>query len=236
MKKLFFAFVAILLFSCNNGTDKDKEAVKDSAVTETAQPAEVTPAFTPFMVVIAQQKVKDFARAEAEYFNRDSIRNTFGITHYIIGRDKKDSNQVFVVDKIESVDKAKAFYALPGAKLAMQKAGVTNLPGLTYAQFVHGNTSPVQYLDGVAISHHVKDFANWLQAFEKEGDSLRRANGLIERGIARNFYDSNTVSILFEVSDVDKAKARLSSPDLKKVMTDAGVDSPPTIRWFTLIK
>ena len=36
--------------------------------------------------------------------------------------------------------------------------------------------------------------------------------------------------------DIAKAKARASSPELKKIMTDAGVDSPPTVRWYKLIK
>jgi hypothetical protein len=118
----------------------------------------------------------------------------------------------------------------------MKKAGVSTPPAFTYAEFIRGNDSPIQFMDGLAVSHHVKDFGVWLKAYDAEGDSARRANGLIERGIARNLYDSNTVSILFEVSDMAKAKARMASPDLKKVMTDAGVDSPPTFRWYTLIK
>ncbi len=109
-------------------------------------------------------------------------------------------------------------------------------PGFTFAEFVTGNDSPVQFLDGMAITHHVKDFGVWKKAFDAEGDSARMTYGLISRGIARNLEDSNTVSIFFEVSDVAKAKARSSSPELKKIMTDAGVDSPPTVRWYKLIK
>ena len=93
-------------------------------------PAEVKPAFIPFKVVIVQNKVKNFGKAENEYFNRDFLRNAYGISHYVIGRDLKDSNTVFVVDKIEDMDKAKSFYALPGAKTAMMKAGVTAFPDL----------------------------------------------------------------------------------------------------------
>ncbi len=93
----------------------------------------------------------------------------------------------------------------------------------------------MQFLDGVAVSHRVKDFDIWFKAYEADSTG-RSSNGLIERGIARNLQDSNTVSILFEVSDMAKAKARISSPELKKVMTDAGVEGPPTIRWYKLIK
>jgi hypothetical protein len=235
MKKLPLVLIVALLFACNNGPAKEEQKTDTTAAVAPA-PAEVKPVFTPFKVVIVQHKVKNFGKAEAEYFSRDSLRNTYGITHYVIGRDAKDTNTVFVVDKIQDVEKAKAFYALTGAKEIMKKAGVMSPPGFTFAEFVTGNDNPVQYLDGLSISHHVKDFGVWMKAFNAEGDSVRRANGLITRGIARNLYDSNTISILFEVSDLAKAKARASSPELKKIMTDAGVDSPPTTRWYKLIK
>ena len=239
MKRFFFLPVismSVLLLSCGNGSNEKETQNTDTAVAVAPAPAEVKPAFTPFKVVVVQHKVKDFAKSEEIYFNRDSLRNSFGITHYVIGRDAKDSNVVFVVDKITDVDKAKAFYALPATKDAMKKAGVTTLPGLTYGEFERTNDAPIQFMDGLAVTHHVKDYGVWLKAYEAEGDATRRDNGLIERGIARNLYDSNTVSIFFEVSDMTKAKARTASPELKKIMTDAGVDSPPTFRWYKLIK
>lgn len=235
MKKLPLVLIVSLFFACNNGPAKEEQKTDTTAAVAPA-PAEVKPAFVPFKVVVVQHKVKNFATAETMYFNRDSLRNAYGITHYVIGRDVKDSNTVFVMDKIEDMEKAKAFYALPGAKDIMKKAGVMSPPGFTFAEFVTGNDNPVQFLDGLSVSHHVKDFDAWKKVFDAEGDSVRRANGLITRGIARNLQDSNSISILFEVSDMAKAKARTASPELKKIMTDAGVDSPPTIRWFKLIK
>jgi quinol monooxygenase YgiN len=235
MKKLPLVLIVSLFFACNNGPAKEEQKADTTAEVAPA-PAEVKPAFVPFKIVVVQHKVKNFANAETMYFNRDSLRNAYGITHYVIGRDVKDSNTVFVMDKIEDIEKAKAFYALPGAKEVMKKAGVMSPPGFTFAEFVTGNDTPVQFLDGLAVSHHVKDFDAWKKVFDAEGDSVRRANGLITRGIARNLQDSNSISVLFEVSDLAKAKARTASPELKKIMTDAGVDSPPTIRWFKLIK
>lgn len=234
MKKSPLVLIVSLLFACNNGPAKEEQKA-DTTAAVTPAPAEVKPAFVPFKVVVVQHKVKNFANAEAMYFNRDSLRNAYGITHYVIGRDAKDTNTVFVVDKIEDVEKAKAFYALPGAKEVMKKAGVMSPPGFTFAEFVAGTDNPVQFLDGLAISHHVKDYDAWKKFFDA-GDSVRRANGLITRGIARNLQDTNTVSIFFEVSDLAKAKARTESPELKKKLEEAGVDSPPTNRWFKLIK
>jgi hypothetical protein len=237
MKRLPVILIVALLFSCNNGPAKEDTQKVDTAVAiAPPPPADVKPPFIPFKVVVVQHRVKNFDKAEAGYFNRDSLRKTYGISHYVIGRDLKDSNVVFVVDKIEDVEKAKAFYALPAAKEAMKMAGVGSLPGFTYAEFIRSNDSPVQFMDGLAVTHHVKDFNIWLKAYDGQGDSIRRANGLIERGIARNLYDSNTISVFFEISDMSKAKARMAAPELKKLMTDAGVDSPPTFRWFRMIK
>src|SRR5664279_1641789 len=95
--------MAILLLSCGSEPAKKETKSADSAVAAAPAPAEVKPPFIPFKVVIVQHKVKNFDKSEAEYFNRDSLRNTYGITHYVIGRDIKDSNTVFVVDKIEAV-------------------------------------------------------------------------------------------------------------------------------------
>jgi hypothetical protein len=228
--------IAVLLSSCNSEPAKEETKSADTAAAAPAPVAEVKPAFSPFKVVILQQKVKNFAKSEAEYFNRDSLRNTYGISHYVIGRDLRDSNTVFVVDKIQDEEKAKSFYALPGAKALMKKAGVSTPPAFTYAEFVRVNDSPLQFTDGLAVSHHVKNYDAWLKAYDADGAAGKSAQGLIERGITRNLYDSNTVSVLFEVSDMAKAKATMASADLKKKMTDAGVDSPPTVRWFKLIK
>ena len=65
--------------------------------------------------------------------------------------------------------------------------------------------------------------------------AVRAEHGLIERGIARDFYDPNMIYVMFEISDMEKAKARVASPELKKIMADAGVDTPPTIRWFKVV-
>lgn len=239
MKQLFKLIVIstpILFFSCNSEPAKDDTKAADTTETVATPPVEAKPVFTPFKVVIVQHKVKNFEKAETVYFNRDSLRNTYGITHYVIGRDLKDSNNVFVIDKIEDVEKAKTFYALPGAKDVMMKAGVSRPSAFTYAEFVRINDMPLQFTNGLAVSHHVKDFDAWLKVYDGEGAAGRSVHGLIERGIARNLYDSNTVSVLFEISDMEKAKARMASPELKKMMTDAGVDTPPTIRWYRLIK
>jgi len=227
---------AILFLSCNNQAATEETKTADTTATTAAAPAVAKPEFVPFKVVVIQHKVKNFEKAESGYFKSDSIRKVYGMTNIVLGRDSKDSNTVFVMDKIEDVDKAKAFFNLPAVVDAMKRSGVSRAPGYTYAEMVRGTDAPITSGMHLSVSHHVKDYNTWLKAFDAEGASTRSANGLVDQGIARNLYDSNTVSVLFAVTDIEKAKARVKSPELKKIMTDAGVDGTPAIRWYNQVK
>jgi hypothetical protein len=143
---------------------------------------------------------------------------------------------VFVMDKIEDVDKAKSYFSQPNIKEAMKKAGVSSAPGYSYGEVVRSEDSPSAFALHIAVTHHVKDFDAWLKVYDAEGVTTRAANGMVDRGMIRNLYDSNTVSLIFAVSDSAKARARVTSPELKKIMTDAGVDGTPTVRWFRTVK
>ena len=230
--------MGLFFFSCNNEPAKEEAKTPDSTATTTTTtpPADAKPAFTPFKVVAIQHKVKNFEKAVAGYFSRDSLLKSYGITHYVFARDLKDTNQVFAIDKIEDVEKTKEFFNNPKVKDVMAKAGVSRPPGYSYGEVVRNEESPRKYAEGMSVAHHVKDYDAWLKAFDAEGAAARAANGVIERAILRDFYDPNTVYVIFEVSDMAKAKARMSSPELKKIMADAGVDSPPTIRWYKVVQ
>jgi hypothetical protein len=118
----------------------------------------------------------------------------------------------------------------------MKNAGVSKPPAYSYAEMVRYDDSPRKYPEGLLVSHHVKDYDAWLKLFERsEGKEIRAEHGLIDRGIARDFYDPNMIYVMFEISDMAKAKARMASPELKKIMADSGVDTPPTMRWFKVV-
>ncbi|KIC96011.1 hypothetical protein [Flavihumibacter solisilvae] len=223
----------LFLFSCGNQAPKEEEtktadtATISPVATETAEPT-----FTPFKAVVIQHKIKNFDKSREGYFNRDTIRREYGISHFVMGRLETDSNMVFVMDKVEDVEKSKEFFKQDKVKDLMKKAGVSSPPGYSYVEVVRMRDAPSQYTQGLSIAHHVKDYAAWLKAYDAEGEATRASHGLIDRGIARDLNDSNMVYVIFVVSDPEKAKARVKSPELKKIMEDAGVDSPPTIRWF----
>ena len=92
-------------------------------------PVITKPQFIPFKVVVIQHKVKNFEKAEAGYFKSDSLRKIYGITHYVLGRDLIDPNTVFVVDKIEDVERARAYFKFPAVVASMKNSGVSQTTG-----------------------------------------------------------------------------------------------------------
>lgn len=239
MKRLSFLSLlstCVLLFSCGNGSSSEEQKTTDTTATAATAPVEEKPAFTPFKVAYIQHRVKNFDKWVGGYNSNDSIRKAYGLTSYILGRDLKDSNLVYIVNKMDDFTKAQAFADLPALKEAMKKAGVSGPPAFSYAEVIRNDESPIETNDRLGVAHHVKDFNAWLKVYDSEGPSTRTANGLADRMIARSLVDSNMVYITFAVTDMTKAKARLTSPELKKIMTDAGVDSPPTTRWYRIVK
>lgn len=236
LSSLFAISVALFLLSCNGGNEKTEAPAADTTAAVTPAPAPEKPAFTPYKIFMVQHKVKNFDKWEAAYMSHDSVRRAYGITHGVIGRDLKDTNQVYVIDKFDDYEKAQTFAKLPALKDAMTKAGVIDRPGFSYAEIIREDDSPVETSYRLGVAHHVKDFAAWLKAFDTEGGASRAANGLVDRTLSRSLVDSNMIYITFAVTDTAKARARIKSPDLKKIMTDAGVDSPPTTRWYRIVQ
>ena len=226
MKKLLsilFAFSIIFFFSCKNGEEKNTN--------ETTQ----TMAAASFKLMMIKHPVADFEKWKPVYLAHDSMRKAFGINSFALGRVMEDPNQLILIEKISDLQKAKDFTTLPDLKDAMANAGVTGSPVFEFADAVRSDDSKIDIKERVLIKHRVKDFDAWLKVFDSEGMKTRSENGIIDRGLARGSEDPNTVYIVFAISDMMKAKARMNSEDLKAIMTNAGVEGPPEITFYTLV-
>jgi hypothetical protein len=82
------------------------------------------------------------------------------------------------------------------------------------------------------IRHTVQDFAKWKPAYDAHRPA-RQAAGLKDLHLWRNVDNQDEVFLLFEVSDMAKAKAFAASPDLKQTMTAAGVIGPPDMVFLS---
>jgi hypothetical protein len=227
MKKisLLIAAGAMLLFaSCKQKAQDAAESAAPEASTTAAAPA--GPA-VPFNLAMIRHTVKDFAAWNTVYQSADSVRMASSMSKLGVARGVPDSNTVYVFETFTDLDKAKAFAASPGLQEAMKKGGVTGTPQVNYLNVIRNDESPISTKDRILVMHKVKDFNVWLKAYDAEGKDTRASFGMVDRGLARGLVDSNMVYIEFAVTDPVKAKARGASPELKKIMTDAGVIGIP---------
>lgn len=79
----------------------------------------------------------------------------------------------------------------------------------------------------ILIKHDVKSFENW-KPFYDEHEGVRRKAGLKELYLLRGADNPNEVVLLFEASDLAKAKEFINSAELKIIMEKAGVIGEPT--------
>jgi hypothetical protein len=86
----------------------------------------------------------------------------------------------------------------------------------------------------ITVTHKVADFAKWKIAYDGH-DSARLANGIHSYVIGRGIQDPNMVLIALKPDDMEKAKAFVKDPSLKKAMQKGGVIGAPTISFVTTV-
>lgn len=209
------AFVILLLAAC---TSKEKTTI---------------PASTD-KVAIIQHPVADYDRWRPIFDADDSARKSYGITTIGVGRTIDNPNDVIMYFRIEDTAKANACMSRPDLKPLMDSAGVTGAPTIEYVNSIRNDTSKTDITDRILVKHKVKDFDAWLKVYDDEGMDKRKTFGLVDRALARGMDDPNTVYIVFAVSDWDKANARMQSEEIKKLMTDAGVEGPPAFTKYKI--
>ena len=85
------------------------------------------------------------------------------------------------------------------------------------------------------LSHTVEDVDTWKVGFD--GDEPNRvAAGMLGHHLNRAEDDPNRITMFLALSDLDKAKAFASSPDLADTMKRFGVISPPETIWLQPIR
>lgn len=220
---LIMAGVLFLMSSCKQAAVQEPEA--DPLAGQ-----------TPFTAGLIQHTVADYATWKAAYLAHDSVRTAYGLSEIAVGRGMEDANAVMVFSRIADLQKAKEFIAMPELKTAMDSAGVTSMPVFTFMNIIRNDTTESTTNDRVMVSHKVKDFDTWFKVYTDEGRTARAGYGLVERGMARDLEDPNLVYIVFALTDMEKAKARIASEELKTMMTEAGVEGPPNIVFYTLDK
>ena len=82
---------------------------------------------------------------------------------------------------------------------------------------------------GLLLIHHkVADYAKWMAAFESH-KSMQEAAGLTNPHIYQSVSNPNEITVTLDMADAEKAKAFVTSKDLKETMKKAGVKGKPEI-------
>ena len=234
----FFAILLItagtfLLGSCNSGKDKKTEDAMTDTTTITAPDVTATAPSGPTSVMLVRHKVANYAKWKPGYEAHDSMRVANGLHNYVIGRGVEDSNTILVALLMDDVDKAKAFAASPDLKAKMKEVGVTGTPVIDFLHSVMNDTTALQATVRLMVRSKVKDWDAWKKSFD--GHLQKRIDaGLTDRVISHTVGDNHNVTLVFEVADMEKAKAFLNSQDLKDKMKEAGVEGQPDIFFYKI--
>lgn len=81
------------------------------------------------------------------------------------------------------------------------------------------------------VRHKVKEFQDWKRVFDAHKEAQRQAGLRIER-VMRNLYEPNEVFLLFEVTDLGKARGFVFSPQVPEAQADSGVVDKPDIYFL----
>ena len=87
----------------------------------------------------------------------------------------------------------------------------------------------------VLISYKVADFDAWKATFDSL-EHRRVENGFLGHHINRAQEDPNNLTLFFAVANTDKAKAFVSSDEIKESMKKAGAISAPEFTWVTPVR
>lgn len=83
----------------------------------------------------------------------------------------------------------------------------------------------------VLVRAKVADYEKWKPIFDAHSGT-RKAKGSKGGQLFRNADDENETIILFEWSDLEKARQFVQSPDLREAMQRSGVVDQPTILFL----
>ena len=235
---LFCAAILFFLTSCGGDESKEKTNTDTTAVenTNAVVTAPNTIITTPENMMAVMHKVTDFDKFQAAYDEHDSMRLAYGLHNYVIARGVDDPNMVMVVVKADDIAKAKEFAKSPSLKSAMQKAGVTGAPSISFSISTWQDTAMLP--PGTIRSRTtfmVKDWDAWVKNF-MENKQERLDNGITDRVIGHDADDNKKVSLVTAVTDTAKAFAYYKSDALKKRREASGVIGEPKRFLFQIVK
>jgi hypothetical protein len=82
------------------------------------------------------------------------------------------------------------------------------------------------------VRHKVAGFERWKAVFDGHAEA-QRAAGITVMHVMRNLEDPGEVFLLFDVADVERARAFVFSPQVPGAQQESGVLDTPDIYFLT---
>jgi heme-degrading monooxygenase HmoA len=86
------------------------------------------------MIILVQHHVRDYDAWKRVFDEHRSIREKYGADGHVVLRSADDGNAVTTLNHFPSRERAEAFAKDPSLKEAMEKAGVDNVPTVTFLE------------------------------------------------------------------------------------------------------
>lgn len=81
------------------------------------------------------------------------------------------------------------------------------------------------------VRHKVTDFDSWKSVFSSHERAAREA-GMVVIKVLRNVENPNEVFLLFEIEDIERARAFVSAPGVPRAREESGVVDEPDIYFL----
>lgn len=83
----------------------------------------------------------------------------------------------------------------------------------------------------ILVRSDVRDYSDWKPHFTAHLP-VRAAAGLVDKQVFQDIDDPNKVTILFEATDLDRAREFTESAELRETMREHGVVGKPDIYFL----
>jgi hypothetical protein len=180
---------------------------------------------------IIVHEVKDFDTWKTAFDAHEGARRAAGIVMHNLHRDADAPNRVVVFMAAEDAETLPKFASSDELKEKMMEAGVVGAPDITFMQN-RGMNLAEGAGQGVVVRHPVADYDKWRAAFDGH-DGARTEAGMKGWSVNTAADDGNAVIAFVQSDDMAKVRSFTADPSLEKVMTEAGVNGPPS---FTFVE
>ncbi|UFK97770.1 hypothetical protein [Kaistella faecalis] len=174
-------------------------------------------------------EVKDF-EVWKPVFMKDSLsRRNSGVEMIVISSKIDHPKHMMFVGMIKEVQQAKKALKNPDFLGRSAAVDISNLKSEFYEVLrFNPDANEPRWL---IMNFKIKDYIKWVNAFDA-GQKLRADAGLVDVLIAKDVEQPLKIQVVLDITDLNKAKAFMTSEILKEKMKSAGVIGKPDVEYY----